>query len=224
MSNYCRDLVRRQDYNSYLTSIFQPHKRIFYAIRAFQLESPIASTAAAQLKSQWWKDEVDALYVRPCRHPILKEIEECEDVRLTKAFLKRIMRAKGDVQTIEDMEMNAELIYSSVLYLQFEVMGEKDLDSDGSHLGRAMGLVQMMRNNKLPTNFEGERKDFIFEIATRANDHLLSMKHDSKILLPKVWVGDWLKRLERADFDLNNPWLDKNIMLPFKLLKEARKK
>ncbi|XP_077295769.1 NADH dehydrogenase (ubiquinone) complex I, assembly factor 6 homolog sicily [Arctopsyche grandis] len=144
--------------------------------------------------------------------------------------------------SLEDMEKYAEESVSPVYYSILESAGIKNVSADhvASHLGKAQGIVNMLRSveysakNKivslpqdilmkykisqeaiLRSSNEQNLKDVIFEVATRANQHLskarsINVPSEAKrIFLPAVGVDTYLKKLQKKDFFL----FDKSLNL-----------
>ncbi|KAH0564169.1 NADH dehydrogenase (ubiquinone) complex I, assembly factor 6 [Cotesia glomerata] len=154
------------------------------------------------------------------------------------------------------MEQYSENTVSSIYYLLLEVKDIKDVNVDhiASHLGKAQGIINLLRsvpyhaqrrNLVLPQDvlmqnnvssesvFRGvaskELNEAIFEVASRANQHLDKAKKLRKnikmnldyIFLPAVIVERYLKKLQYVDFNIFDKRLHiKENMLPFKLLWE----
>lgn len=83
MTNYCRDLVRNNNYNRYLLSFFAPRalRKDIIAVFALHTElesipAKITDPAAALIRLQWWRDSLDLVYTqKPLPHsPVLAEI------------------------------------------------------------------------------------------------------------------------------------------------------
>ncbi|KAI8894656.1 isoprenoid synthase domain-containing protein [Globomyces pollinis-pini] len=167
--------------------------------------------------------------------------------------------SQSQFPTIEKLEQFSENTASSLLYLQLEALGITDskLDHAIGHLGKAIGISLTLRGlphniNKrvftLPSevmskysisteevfrkgpNLE-EFKDVVFEIATRANDQLLTARsfHADipKAALPVFLHGvpcqHYLSRLEASDFNLfDKPLFNRSLTLPFQIWKNAR--
>ncbi len=69
MPDYCETLVRKHDYDRYISALFAPERvrAHFFALYAFNYEiAKIAETVhnpvAGQLRLQWWRDAVDEIY------------------------------------------------------------------------------------------------------------------------------------------------------------------
>lgn len=69
MSSYCRDLIRKQDYNRYLLSFFVPrgNRDSLIALLALNVELEAIPTKtteapAAFIRLQWWSDQIDLIY------------------------------------------------------------------------------------------------------------------------------------------------------------------
>ncbi|ORZ31174.1 isoprenoid synthase domain-containing protein, partial [Catenaria anguillulae PL171] len=143
--------------------------------------------------------------------------------------------------SIDAIEEYAESTASTLMYLHLELQGVKSLEIDhiASHLGKAATMATLLRGTPfhlrsrlfyLPADVcasngvvvekvirdgpSDELSSAVFELATRANDHIITARtHVEKdgtsvkgpamaALLPVVPTSRWLRRLEKADFDL----------------------
>jgi NADH dehydrogenase [ubiquinone] 1 alpha subcomplex assembly factor 6 len=129
---------------------------------------------------------------------------------LSKSFLLRLLSAReqylGGVpfDTLDALESYAENTYGSLQYLALESVGvaRGELDHIGSHVGKMVGIVTILRGVPyvadkgvvtLPTRILADHgvrgedvirergsakglKDAVFEVATRANDHLITAR------------------------------------------------
>ncbi|KAJ3012458.1 hypothetical protein HKX48_006279 [Thoreauomyces humboldtii] len=160
--------------------------------------------------------------------------------------------------TIADLERYAENTASALLYLQLEAMGVQDPQADhaASHVGKAVGIATILRGT--PFNVEEKRlylpsevlakhsvasetvfrsgpssalEEAVFEVATAANDHLITARSFLKdsppaafpALLAAVPAELYLQALEKANFNVFDPNLGKRSWkLPYRLWSAAR--
>ncbi|CDH59283.1 nadh dehydrogenase complex assembly factor 6 [Lichtheimia corymbifera JMRC:FSU:9682] len=161
--------------------------------------------------------------------------------------------------TIKDMESYSENTASALLYLQLESLGIKDVNADHaiSHVGKMIGISTFLR--ALPFHLSHKRlvlpaeitakynisqedlfrhghaeglEDAIFEVATAANDHLLTARSMLKsvpseafpVLLSAVPSARFLEKLESTNFNIFDPKLmRKDWKLPLALWNSFRK-
>ncbi|XP_026818880.1 NADH dehydrogenase (ubiquinone) complex I, assembly factor 6 [Rhopalosiphum maidis] len=160
----------------------------------------------------------------------------------------------SSLKTIEDLETYAENSVSPVYYLFLEAMGIKDMTIDHtvSHLGKCQGIVNIIRGipynsksgrisipqdillkykvsyeNIIRSSSEQNVRDAIYELASRANSHLMKARKLEKegnkrvksIYLPFVPLHLYLEKLRKADFNVFDKKLQtRNNLLPMKLL------
>ena len=164
--------------------------------------------------------------------------------------------------TLSQLESYAEKTYSTLLYLQLESLDVRRpaIDDIAQHIGLASGICSVLRGYPyyiakrimpLPADTcahhnlkqedllrsEGASglSDAVFEIATRANDHLISAKYKIEalqdadvsrqcrgIFLHAIPSKLFLERLEKSSFNLYEPKLSqKDWRLPYRLWKGA---
>ncbi|KAJ3260082.1 hypothetical protein HK103_001158 [Boothiomyces macroporosus] len=156
--------------------------------------------------------------------------------------------------SMDQLEQYAENTASSLIYLHLEALGIKDSNAEhaAGHLGKSIGISTILRGVVyqmekrrfyLPAEimakhgiiteevFRGKEglHDAVFEIATRANDQLLTArtfktpKEANPALLYSIPVEYWLQQLEKCDFHLFDPKLTrKSLVLPYRIFKNAR--
>ncbi|ORY98962.1 Squalene/phytoene synthase [Syncephalastrum racemosum] len=163
------------------------------------------------MRMQFWKDTIDSVFKgNPPQQPIALALNAAmKECTLSPMWFKRIINERTSnlddhqFMTIKDMESYAENTASSVLYLQLESLGVKDVNADHaiSHIGKMIGIATFLRSVPfhlsqrrfvLPAeitanhnisqedvfrhgNAEG-MEDAVFEVATAAYDHLLTAR------------------------------------------------
>ncbi|KAI9203095.1 isoprenoid synthase domain-containing protein [Polychytrium aggregatum] len=272
-ARYCSDLVRRYDYDHYLASIFVPAqaREAYWAIRSLNIElslvhENVKEIAIRKMRLQWWRDALDLVYKgQPPNQPVAQALAKAvAEGALSRIWLKRLIDEREkrltDVQfgTLHDLEQYAENTAGSLINLQIESLGLRDLHADhaASHIGKAIGIVTMLRGTPfhiqsrqfyLPSEVTAKHgivteelfrhgpsdrlADAVFEIATLANDHMITARSFAKeiphaaypALLGTVTCDVYLKKLERVNFNLFDKSLfKKDLVLPFKLWRSSR--
>lgn len=163
--------------------------------------------------------------------------------------------------SLSGLESYAEKTYSTLLYLHLESMNVRRpaVDDIAQHIGLAMGITSTLRGFPyfiskkivpLPTDICTKHDlrqedllrqrdvkglaDAVFEVATRANDHLISAKvkirelkespetrkNANAVFLNAIPSKLFLERLESYDFDATEPkLLKREWKLPYRLWK-----
>ncbi|KAI8082412.1 isoprenoid synthase domain-containing protein [Thamnidium elegans] len=214
---YCKDSVRQRDYEGYLCVPFFPadKRNTQYAIRAFNVElasirENVSKTEIGKMRMQFWKDTVDQIYAgNPPQQPIALALAEAlKTSTMSSMWMKRIITERTSnlddhqFMTIKDMETYSENTQSSLLYLQLESLGVKDVSADHviSHIGKMIGISTFLRSLPfhvsqkrlvLPAEitakydivqenvFRGEidgMEDAVYDVATAAYDQLLTAR------------------------------------------------
>ncbi|KAJ3178291.1 hypothetical protein HDU87_003603 [Geranomyces variabilis] len=160
--------------------------------------------------------------------------------------------------SVADLEKYAENTASALLYLQLEALGLQNPQADhaASHVGKAIGIATILRATPfhveerrfyLPSELMAKHgvaaetvfrsgpspslEEVVFEVATAANDHLITARSFLKdsppaahpALLSAVPAELYLQALEKSNFNLFDPKLSKrNWRLPFRLWSAAR--
>ncbi|KAF7346324.1 UPF0551 protein, mitochondrial [Mycena sanguinolenta] len=205
---YCRELVRKHDYESFLISKFWPTGTLqdgYFAIKAFSTElamiqDNVSVATIGAVRMQFWRDAVRDIYAdKPPRHPVALALHRAtQNASLPAYHLKRIVDARDEelrttsYPTSDALVAHAESVSSSVLYLLLALRGlggAEDLAHAASHLGTAQTLATLLWS--LP-HHAGQRRlpiplDLsVFDFAVLANDHMLTAREVFKSTGGKV--------------------------------------
>ncbi|OBZ71377.1 NADH dehydrogenase (ubiquinone) complex I, assembly factor 6 [Grifola frondosa] len=162
-SAYCRDLVRKRDYESFLTSQFYPTelRDAFFALRAFYIElasvqDAVSNQSIGKMRMQFWRDAVkDISDGRPPKHPVaLALYDASRRANLPAYHLKRIVDAR-DAElftpahlTVDSLTAHAESTSSTFVYLLLSLLSLSSssmLSHAASHLGVAQSIQVLLR-------------------------------------------------------------------------------
>lgn len=274
---YCREMLQRYDYPSYLLSTFQPPRSLdtFLALRALNVDlalipDNVTNSVVGRMRYQFWTETVDKAFRGvPPAQPVailLNHVLE-NGVQLTKPYVLRMIAERErriDNMTfpnLSSLESYAEKTYSTLLYLHLESLDIRKpvVDEIAQHVGLAMGITSIIRGFPyfiskkivpIPTDVCTKHSlrqedllrrrdveglpDAVFDVATRANDHLISAKvkirelkesaatksDASGVFLNAVPSKLYLERLESFNFDATEPKLmKKEWKLPYRLWK-----
>jgi NADH dehydrogenase [ubiquinone] 1 alpha subcomplex assembly factor 6 len=161
----CQEIVRKHDYENFLwvRTLPESYRAPVTMLRAFNVETSrigdLVTRGGAPLREMrfaWWKKSIDATFSgEDVNHPVLTALRFSLGVlRLSKYRLQRILAAKAQDQvthaafaSIPALEEFAEATQSNLLYLHLEsaVIGGKNADHAASHLGKAIGIIGLLR-------------------------------------------------------------------------------
>ncbi|KAJ3390324.1 NADH dehydrogenase (ubiquinone) complex I, assembly factor 6 [Lobulomyces angularis] len=180
------------------------------------------------MKIQWWKDQISNTFKGkpPNHHVTLLLAESLETSNLSINWFNRILNERAEnlndpqYNTLEELENYAENTSSSLLYLQLEALGLKNVTTDhvASHIGKAVGISTIIRATPyhvrerrfyLPTQIaakvrndfklstesvfrtgpSSELSDVVFDVATCANDHLITARSQAPKLSKQAIPG-----------------------------------
>ncbi|KAF8195570.1 isoprenoid synthase domain-containing protein [Pholiota molesta] len=159
---YCKDFVRKHDYDSYLNSYFYPRalQNGYFATKAFSVElamvqDNVSNAMIGKMRMQFWRDAVKEIREgRPPKHPIALALHETSENSKTSAYhLKRIVDARdAELQTssfltVDSLTSHAEATSSTVLYLLLSLLSlpSSTLSHAASHLGTAQTCTTLLR-------------------------------------------------------------------------------
>ncbi|EGG16803.1 UPF0551 family protein [Cavenderia fasciculata] len=214
---YVTDRLNKTDYESFICSILlseEGPKMTSLATRTFNVETATDPSPEKRQMSKnklaFWKDAINSIYNgRVYDQPLIRVLaQQIKERGLSKTwFIKLLNRRDKDLDAVqpkdlEELEAYSDDINTSLLMLTLESMGVKgnsDVEHAASHLGKAMGLVTLIRGTPyhirtrklyIPTSitnkygivaellFQGsdaqqdKMKEAIFEMASRAKAHL----------------------------------------------------
>lgn len=194
------------------------------AIRSFNIEvASIKSNPSRELsemKMDWWKQSIKRMFEGEIiNHPTLLVLREVTlRKKLSKTWFTKYLDAREkDLRVVQpshlgDVEAYAEATQSSLLYMLLEAQGIRNIDADhvASHLGKAYGLVTILRaipyqakvqqtyipkdlliqqnvstEQLLRGDMTSESRNVIYEVANLANQHI----EFARELQPKVPKG-----------------------------------
>ncbi|KAK3166838.1 hypothetical protein OEA41_009963 [Lepraria neglecta] len=239
---------------AFISPTFQP---AYLALRAFNIEtSRIADVAStpivASMRLQFWRDNITRAFAgQPPKQPVsillayaLDDLDKRTQGRanMSKSWFMRIVSEREKYMdnrpypTLESLEKYAENTYSTLLYLTLQAlpMGSVTADHVASHIGKAAGIIAVLRglplvafppppnhhsnSSSLGGTLDAQRRtqgsvtlpldvmakagvrdedvlrkgaeaeglrDAVFEVATRASDHLITARQ----MLKNVYSG-----------------------------------
>ncbi|KAH7921918.1 hypothetical protein BV22DRAFT_1018419 [Leucogyrophana mollusca] len=161
-AEYCRDYVRKHDYEGFLTSQFYPRhlQGGYFAIKAFYIElatiqESVSNTTLGHMRMQFWRDAIkDISDNRPPRHPIaLALYETSQRGQLQPYHFKRIIDARDSELsapahlTVDSLTSHAEATASTLLYLLLSLLSlpSSVLSHAASHVGVAQSFSTLIR-------------------------------------------------------------------------------
>lgn len=220
-AEYCLDSIKKYDYENFICTILMKNlsRSVALAVRGFNVEvarvaEQVSQGTIGDMRFKFWEDIIDKCYSKDIKdvpkHPVAIELYKATSrVNLTKRYLKNLvstrqtyLKARG-FKTLEEMEKYADHTVSSVYYLILEGCNVRNIEADhaASHLGKAQGIVQHIRNipysqklnfipipedilikNQLSQEevIRGKESkkltDCVYEIASRAHQHLQKSK------------------------------------------------
>ncbi|KAK2141392.1 hypothetical protein LSH36_1109g00039 [Paralvinella palmiformis] len=232
---YCCDVVRKGDYENYLTCLLLPNdaRTSAFAIRAFnvevaQIQDIVSEKHIGLMRIQFWREALDKIFQGiPPESPIAMELARAHRKnKLSKQWFVRMLEARNLRRCIKDVHA----------------------DHVASHVGKAIGVTTLVRavphhaqkrQVYLPTDLmiqhevsqediirgcQDQRvKDLIYDVASIAHQQL-KVAREMKSSLPKntylallstASCELYLKALQRVDFNVFDPRLQgRNNWLP----------
>ncbi len=171
--DYCADLVRRKDYEHFLTSLLLPNliRQAGVALRAFNVEissvqDSVSEPHLGQMRMRFWTNLIEDIYAnkRPPQHPVALQLHSAvKKYRLTKDLLLGVISSREELltgqpfDTIEGVEEYGRNAFSSIYHLHLECLlsrspgdgSEESLNGHARHaatqLGQAEAIVALIK-------------------------------------------------------------------------------
>jgi len=155
---YCLDLVRRDDHERFLISLFLPKsaQRAVWALLAFNQEvakirENTTETKLGEIRLQWWLEVIDEIQSSSVREqPVIMEMASLEFSEKIWALLKEILEARrlemssgrpGDLLALEQYALGTGGALHEAMAL---VCGDNSINIDASRAARAAGASWAM--------------------------------------------------------------------------------
>jgi len=160
---YCRELVRKRDHNTYLALLLLPARErpIAFTAHAFnielaQIQEQTSEIQIAKGRLEFWRKGLEDTYRGvPPKHPVLVSLALClEQYMVSEKWFDRLISVRKQhmsdlpFMTLHDAEEYGEYCVSSLFYIQLENLDCADLSEQhaASHLGKACSLATLMRS------------------------------------------------------------------------------
>lgn len=163
-AQYIADLVRKDDHDRFLTAVIAPlpARDGVMALYAFNAEvakvrESVSESLIGQMKLQWWRDVVGAIYDGgpvPPGNPVVEALAAAIGTHaLTRTHFEALLEARARDMADESppdvnaLESYAEGTSASLSALALEVLGVRDEASQaaGRHVGIAWALTGLLR-------------------------------------------------------------------------------
>ncbi|CEL62485.1 NADH dehydrogenase (ubiquinone) complex I, assembly factor 6 OS=Bos taurus GN=NDUFAF6 PE=2 SV=1 [Rhizoctonia solani AG-1 IB] len=162
-NEYCRELVRKHDYEAYLSSYFYPRAAQpgYFALRAFNIElamirETVSRPIIGKMRMQFWRDAIKSITNdKPTKHPIAIALHEAsQKAKLPPYYLKRMVDSRDEDLdreshiTLEGVTQYAESTSSTLLYLLLGLLHQSHSDTfahAASHVGIAHSFATLLR-------------------------------------------------------------------------------
>ncbi|KAF6214411.1 hypothetical protein GE061_009154 [Apolygus lucorum] len=163
-ADHCTNLVKQYDYENFLCTLLLTGnvRRAAFCIRAFNIEISLIGDKTTEehialMRYKWWNDALHGIYNEnsALKHPVVLELNKViKEHKLLKRQFTRLLTVRSNpipktgFKTMTAMEAYAEESTSPVYYLILQAAGLADVNADhaASHLGKAQGLVNLIRS------------------------------------------------------------------------------
>eukprot|EP00040_Diaphanoeca_grandis_P025751 m.143129 g.143129 ORF g.143129 m.143129 type:complete len:365 (+) comp30292_c0_seq1:370-1464(+) len=211
---YCLELVRKQDHSNYLCTLLLDSsiRDAAFTIRAFnvevaQIRDSTREKLTGKMRYQFWRDGIDMAFAgTPSKHPVTVNLAHMlQKHNLPQGFFHEMINARVNdhdntgFKSLEEIEEYADQTISCVLMMLLQVAGVRSPDTDlaACHVGRAIGLANVLRGAphlfqrreiRLPKDLltqhsvtqrmlesnktSSELEEVVFAIASAANSHI----------------------------------------------------
>ncbi|KIM28347.1 hypothetical protein M408DRAFT_16309 [Serendipita vermifera MAFF 305830] len=171
---YCRDLVKKYDYDAFLTSSAYPAnlRARYFALRAFYAELamiPDSTTQAviAQMRLQFWRDAIKSLYEgNPPKQPIALAMQSAAS-SVPAYHLRRIVDARVSevtspgFPTVESLNSHAESTSSTLLYALLSLVSPSSTSTVYPHVASHLGLAHTIATHLRSLPYHASRRQLL---------------------------------------------------------------
>lgn len=163
--NYCADLVKRNDVDRYLSTLFAPRDKrpLLFALYAFAVEIAqtrfrVSEPMLGEIRYQWWREAVEGLFAgAPRRHEVINALAQTlQRQPLPQAPFGALIDAHArdlnetPLITPEDLLLYGQALSFPVMMLAALILtrGEKcaDLEIAVCSAARAVSITQLLRS------------------------------------------------------------------------------
>lgn len=150
--SYCGNLVRQQDPDRFLISLFAPAdtREALWALYAFNYEiartrEVVSDTTIGLIRLQWWRDAIEEIYKNetPRRHEVLLPLADAiKKYNLPKdLFLNLIYAREFDLENVSPTTMDGFLKYADFTTTPLNQLGHRITgDSDTDEIVKAVSV------------------------------------------------------------------------------------
>ena len=236
-SEYCVNLVKKRDYEHFLTNLLLPSaaRQTAFAIRAFNIEISNVHEVVKErnigfMRMQFWRDSIDEIYEKKKSRdqPVLLELGKAISVHnLSRVLFHRIIDSREKrlndkpFESLEELDAYCHESFSSVNFLLLESLGHGDVQGHARHavnqLGMAEGTVALLRG--VPLNAANRRvylpNSLLLEHKVTAEQVIRKQNIDSLKLVIEAVAARAEEHLENCRFRAKYLTEDeKLLMLP----------
>lgn len=215
-ADYCRDLVKRDDPDRYLLSLFAPAdaQRALWALYAFnqeiaKIKDTVSEPMLGEIRLQWWQDVIDEIERGEVREqPVIQELALLRKDASIFSLLKDLINArKEDFQDERGSNFNSLKTYTygvggklsqAAASLQFT-----DLSSSASKISEDLGAAWAMLGlvRAIPHSWKTNAAPLTNDMASGMH----SQNADDAFLLLKPILTDMLSFVvEKKELALEN--------------------
>jgi len=202
----CQALLRERDRDLYLCSLLAPERgRVavtgLYAFIGEILcaRHTVSETAIGQMRLKWWYDALDGIFAgTPARHPVAETLAEAARAGARQAALAQLIEAHADDMAAPTafeataQEARARVLWGPVFEAVATVTGRGENSAEAAAV--LWGLTRVLRSEPVPPDEVAALHGAALTVLPQAHGHL-----------PTVLAAIYLKRIERAGFDLGHP-------------------
>ncbi|KAJ2660930.1 hypothetical protein IW148_003604 [Coemansia sp. RSA 1199] len=146
---YCRRLVHKHDYETYLTSLFSPlHAReALWGLRALNIElltipMHTRTPTAASVRFAFWHNTIMGLYTHKTQNlpPVARVIYDAiQRSKISRTWLRRLIKEQdSSIGSLDDLQRHGERTIACLVHAHLESLGVRNMHADNA--ARAIGI------------------------------------------------------------------------------------
>lgn len=158
---YCGNIVRQQDSDRFLLSLFAPvkHRAALWTLYAFNHEIAktreiVSDTTIGLIRLQWWRDAIKEIYEgsKPRQHEVVEPLSQViKQYNLPRELFDKLIYAREfDLEDVPPADLNGLLNYceytnAPLMQLSLKILGQDYNDTMVVDISKRYALVGVIR-------------------------------------------------------------------------------
>ncbi|KAJ2111845.1 hypothetical protein IW139_003372 [Coemansia sp. RSA 353] len=180
---YCRRLVHKHDYETYLSSLFSPRyaREALWGLRALNIELLTIPThtrtpSAISMRYAFWHNTIMGLYTQPQTQnlpPVARVLHDAiQRSKISRTWLRRLISERQTstaINTLDDLQKHGERTIACLIHAHLESLNVRNMHADNA--ARAIGVSSTISHmlRSMPEQLAHGRCDLPRDILAKHN-------------------------------------------------------